>query len=204
MQTRIESASWAVVAKPAAKVYAEPSLSAAVVGEREHGRVVSASLRSSGEGAGNDWVRLTDIIPASESGEGWMLIDGTTHGIGVQLHRKEFERSRLLKWYIANAEVEVRDEIKGTHIVGHREAGRLLRSDLEMSGWVRLTEDFRRPGRDGGEADVCEGWVSLNANDVTRWRPPAEAKGAPPESLPGKTHHFWVCLLYTSPSPRDS
>ena len=121
-----------------------------------------------------------------------MLIDGTTHGIGVQLHRKEFERSRLLKWYIANAEVEVRDEIKGTHIVGHREAGRLLRSDLEMSGWVRLTEDFRRPGRDGGEADVCEGWVSLNANDVTRWRPPAEAKGAPPESLPGKTHHFWV------------
>ena len=39
---------------------------------------------------------------------------------------------------------------------------------------------------------MCDGWVSLAANDVTRWRPPAEAKGAPPESLPGKTHRFWV------------
>jgi hypothetical protein len=199
MQTRIESASYTVVARPCVKIFSAPALSSDCVGERPHGAILSTTLRTYGESTNEGWVRLSEVVPASSTSEGWMLIDATLLGLGVQLEKKAFERSRLLKWWVAHAEVEVRDEIKGV-VVGHRGVGRLLRTDLEMSGWVRLTEDLRRPARDaalGGEADVCEGWFSLAANDCERWRPPAERKGAqPPESLPGTTHWYWV-------APRD-
>eukprot|EP00966_Prymnesium_polylepis_P005799 132187-Prymnesium_polylepis.1 len=61
-----------------------------------------------------------------------------------------------------------------------------------MGGWCRLTEDFRRSDG-GGRPEICEGWLSLAANDVSRWRPPTAEPGAPPESLRARTFWYWVC-----------
>ena len=187
--TKIESAEY-VVRLPSVAVFSRPN-SGVVVGERAQGTVVSTSLRTFGNSPNDGWVRLSEHVSASESGEGWILVDGTLLGLGMQLERRAFERPRQLKWFLAEAQVEIRDAIRGGAIVGHREAGRLLRTDHELSGWMRLTEDFRR-ARDDGEADVVEGWFSLAANAVSRWWPPGETRGAAPESLPPKTLWYWV------------
>ena len=190
--TRIETADY-VVLRPLVNVHSEPKVGV-VVGTRKKGDVVNTSLRRQfGEGSAADvWVQLNEYTSASESGEGWIQVDGTVFGLGKQLERRAFERPRQLRWYLAAAQVEIRDRIHRGQIVGHREAGRLLRTDLEMSGWARLTEDFRLPSGDMGESHICEGWFSMAANDVSRWYPPGTAKGTPPESLPATSRWFWV------------
>ena len=164
LEERVESADYTVIV-PTALVYSKPH-SGVVVGEKCHGTVVSSSICTSGATANDAWVRLNEAISTSESGEGWMLVDGRMLGLGIQLERRVFERPRPLKWYLAVSEVEIRDAMKGGVVVGHRAAGRILRTDFELCGWCRLTEDFRRE-RDGGDPDIVEGWFSLAANDVS-------------------------------------
>ena len=189
LETRVETADY-VVRAPRVSVFSKPH-SGIVVSEREKGTILSTSMITSGSTLNDVWVRVNEYISTSETGEGWVMVDSTLLGLGVQLEKQAFERLRLLKWYVAEAQVEVRDSWRGGVVVGHRAAGRVLRTDHELSGWCRLTEDFRRD-RDGGEADVVEGWFSLAANMVRRWHPPGMPASSPPESLPGKPFWYWV------------
>ena len=58
----------------------KPAHSGDCVGERAYGSMLSPTLRTSGESANEGWVRLSEVVPASATGEGWMLIDGTLLG----------------------------------------------------------------------------------------------------------------------------
>ena len=193
LSMRIESVDYTVRCATA-KVFSKPH-SGIVVGERLRGQVLGTTLITSGEGPSDVWVRLNEVIPTSESGEGWILVDGTLLGLGLQLERKAFERPRVLKWYLTEDRVEICGGVKGS-VVGHRASGRLLRTDLELTGWVRLTEDFRRPTADGSDGDICEGWVSLAKSAITRWWPTDVPRGAPPETLPGSFQQYWVVARY--------
>ena len=186
---KVETAEY-IVQSTSAIVYSKPH-SGVRVGEKPHGAIVATGLRTFGEYPNDGWVRLNDVFPQSESGEGWMLIDATRVGLGIQLERMHFERPRILKRYMTEGVVEIRDQPRGV-IVGQRASDRLLRTDLELAGWVRLTEDFYRKQPSGDDGDVCEGWFSIAANPVSRWRPPV-IDGAPvPESLSPRTVWAWV------------
>jgi hypothetical protein len=54
-------------------------------------------------------------------------------------------------------EIEVRDRpaLAGAAVLGKRAAGRLIRTDQEFSGWVRLQEDFYAFGK----SEPIEGWA---------------------------------------------
>ena len=190
LATRIESTDYVVLCT-ACKVLSEPGPSGVVVGERQRGQTLGTTLRTTGTTSNDGWVRLNEVIPTSPTGVGWVLIDGTLLGLGVQLEKKAFERPRMLKHYLAEERVEVCSGVKGA-VVGHRAVGRLLRTDLELTGWVRLTEDLFRDAGDGSEPDIVEGWVCLASNKLQRWWPAEAPKGAPPESLPGKFAWHWV------------
>ena len=69
LATRIESIDY-IVRCTAAKVFSKPH-SGIVVGERLRGTLIGTTLRTSGDGPNDGWVRLNEVIPASESGEGW-------------------------------------------------------------------------------------------------------------------------------------
>mgnify|MGYP001165202783 CR=1 FL=1 len=158
--SRANAVQYRVVHAPSVAVRSKPW--GRKVGLKLCGTLVKSDMRTVG-GQADGWVRLADERFGEE--EGWMLIHGAKLGVGLLLqpvanhagergeHRQPLRRYRVR--YAPH--VLVRDRPRGL-VVGKCAVGRVVRTDLELNGWVRLEADFYRKG----ESNPCEGWVLVN------------------------------------------
>lgn len=166
------------------------------IGTKQVGSLVQTDMRSIG-GEGGGWVRIAGGLAGSGSGEAWMLINGSALGLGALLEStSRVAAARLVRYQVVHRpHVMVRDRPRGT-VLGQRAHGRLLRTDLELDGWVRLQEDTWR----AGSAEPCEGWVLINGASVglgqllQPWSAPAEAaeEGGSAGSAAAALERYWV------------
>ena len=65
-------------------VRAGPAMNAAKLGQKRRGATVAVDLRGGSE---DNWVRTVETFGA-ERRPGWLLVDGTPHGLGMRTCRK--------------------------------------------------------------------------------------------------------------------
>eukprot|EP00316_Scyphosphaera_apsteinii_P004274 CAMPEP_0119316352 /NCGR_PEP_ID=MMETSP1333-20130426/39425_1 /TAXON_ID=418940 /ORGANISM="Scyphosphaera apsteinii, Strain RCC1455" /LENGTH=508 /DNA_ID=CAMNT_0007321973 /DNA_START=74 /DNA_END=1600 /DNA_ORIENTATION=+ len=152
-----ETGCYRVVHSPSVVVRNKPN--GQRIGQKMCGDVVRTNMRTVG-GQDSGWVRLQESF---NGGDGWMLVHGEKMGVGILLQpivegqRKTVSRYRVM----VGPSTNVRNKPRGD-IVGKRMFGRVIRTDLEVNGWVRLQNDFFKEGR----KEMCEGWCVVDGKSM--------------------------------------
>ena len=194
-QLKAETAEYRVVFQPKVAIRREPW--GAHVAYKDSGEVIRTNVRSTGAPSG-DWVRLLEKF---DGGEGWMLIDGTKLGLGKLLERVDRasqKKGRVQRYKIVCERsdiIHVREKPNGPSI-STRKTGRVLRTDLELNGWVRLQEDFYKVGN----PEPLEGWAMVDGRHIQqgmlleRWEPPTAAGALIGASAEQGVHtsRYWI------------
>lgn len=165
-----------------------------IVGTRKPNDLVRTDAFSKGHLRG--WVRLDEPVSAHAKPDavGWMLVDGAKLNLGPLLELVDTTDAKataaLIKRYRVVPKVaDVRDRPNGKVSVGERTCNRVVRSDLELAGWVRLQADFFRPGN----RQPCEGWLPLRLGAALEpWTPQLAPSVAVPTLRRADTFRMWV------------
>jgi len=145
-----ETATYRVLHSPSVVVRDKPG--GRQVGTKNCGDVIRTNMRTVG-GDHSGWVRLQESFNGKE---GWMMIHGERLGLGTLLQPVTAEQQRSVIRYrvLQQPHAIVRDKPNGDQ-VGKRMFGRVIRTDLEAGGWVRVQADFFKVGK----KDIVEGWL---------------------------------------------
>ncbi|KAL1510800.1 hypothetical protein AB1Y20_007085 [Prymnesium parvum] len=194
-QLKAETAEYRVVYPAGVAVRSEPWGNK--IGTKPCGEMIKTNVRTTGVESG-DWVRLLERFGPLKS-EGWMLTDGSRLGLGKLLERVDkVKRSRVQRYKVVSMRSEIihiREKPSGPSI-GTRKKGDILRTDLELNGWVRLQEDFYKIGN----ADPQEGWAMIDGTPIGMgrllepWVPATAAAALIGEAAEAALHtaRYWI------------
>ena len=192
-QERNDPAEYRVVYSPHVAVRDKPW--GKVVGSIKCGEMFKTTHRSVGLSDGI-WVKTQQKYGGEP---GWMLVDGKSVNLPLLLEKYERGRQgRVNRYRVVSEHCDIRERpsLAGTPVVGKRSKGAVIRTDMEMNGWVRLQADFYTTGK----AEPVEGWSLIAGSAMglglilQLWEPP----NLPPVTigsvgaLGNQTKRFWV------------